>query len=177
MDKIKSYFCQEEWSPYVAGVGLGVVAMLTLLLTGNPVGASGSFENIAGAIGQKIAPQAFDNIYFNFIMPAGISWQVVLVLGIALGGALGALSSRTWKISRLSDRQWKAIFGPSWIKRWLLVFAGAVIVEYGAGIAGGCTSGLAIAGGLQLAPAAFLFMAGMFASGIPTAMIVYRKRF
>jgi uncharacterized protein len=37
-------------------------------------------------------------------------------------------------------------------------------LEYAAGIAGGCTSGLAISGGMLLAPAAFLFIMGMFAS-------------
>ena len=54
-------------------------------------------------------------------------------------------------------------------KRWGLAFIGAIILEYAAGIAGGCTSGLAISGGMLLAPAAFLFIAGMFASGIITA--------
>jgi uncharacterized membrane protein YedE/YeeE len=57
------------------------------------------------------------------------------------------------------------------------MFVGGVIVEYGAGIAGGCTSGLLISGGMLLAPAAFLFMGGMFASGIVTALIVYGKRY
>jgi hypothetical protein len=36
---------------------------------------------------------------------------------------------------------------------------------------------LLIAGGSLLVPAAFLFMGGMFASGIITALIVYRKRY
>ena len=71
----------------------------------------------------------------------------------------------------------EAIFGPQLWKRWLLLFVGAIILEYGAGIAGGCTSGLAISGGMLLAPAAFLFIAGMFVSGILTAMIVYGKRY
>jgi len=58
-----------------------------------------------------------------------------------------------------------------------VLFFGGILLEYGAGIAGGCTSGLAISGGVQLAPAAFLFIAGMFASGIITAMILYGKRY
>ena len=53
----------------------------------------------------------------------------------------------------------------------LVGFAGAVLVQLGADIAGGCTSGLAISGGAVLAPAAFVFMAGMFAGGIPTAWL------
>ena len=58
-----------------------------------------------------------------------------------------------------------------------LAFVGAIILEYAAGIAGGCTSGLAISGGMLLAPAAFVFIAGMFIGGIPTAMLIYRNRF
>jgi hypothetical protein len=52
----------------------------------------------------------------------------------------------------------------------------AVLVQIGAGIAGGCTSGLAISGGAVLSPAAFVFMAGMFAGGIPAAWLWYRGR-
>jgi len=59
----------------------------------------------------------------------------------------------------------------------VLGFLGAIVLEYGAGLAGGCTSGLLISGGSLLVPAAFLFMIGMFASGIVTALIVYRKRY
>ncbi len=58
-----------------------------------------------------------------------------------------------------------------------IAFFGGAVLEYAAGIAGGCTSGLAISGGMLLAPAAFLFIAGMFASGILTALIIYRARF
>ena len=90
---------------------------------------------------------------------------------------LGAVSSGTFKCTLGGDQQWKAIFGPQTWKRWVLAFLGAIILEYAAGIAGGCTSGLAISGGMLLAPAAFLFIAGMFASGIVTALIIYRKRY
>ena len=38
-------------------------------------------------------------------------------------------------------------------------------------------TGQAISGGMLLAPAAFLFIAGMFASGIVTALIIYRKNY
>jgi hypothetical protein len=56
-----------------------------------------------------------------------------------------------------------------------LAFAGSLLTEIGGGIAGGCTASLAVSGGAVLAPAAFVFMAGMFASGIPTAFLIYRK--
>ena len=110
-------------------------------------------------------------------MPAGITYPIVLLVGVFFGGMLGALSSRTFKFRTMDDEQWKKAFGKQTWKRWLLLFVGAIIVEYAAGIAGGCTSGLAISGGMLLAPAAFLFIAGMFASGIVTALIVYGKRY
>ena len=175
MKFILDYIRKEEWSPYVAGILLGIVGVLAVVISNSLLGASGAFENIAGLIGKTVAPATFDNMYFNFIMPPGISWGVILLVGVFFGGMLGAFSSGTFKWRLVSDNQWKKVFGPEIWKRWLLAFLGAIVLEYGAGIAGGCTSGLAISGGMLLAPAAFLFIAGMFASGIVTAMIVYRK--
>jgi hypothetical protein len=181
MKFILNYIRKDEWSPYVAGVLLGLVGIAAVWASDSLLGASGAFENIAGLIGQAVAPTLFDNMYFNFIMPPGITYGVMLVVGIFFGGMVGAASSGTlkWgkKDSANSDEQWKRIFGASVWKRWTLAFVGAIILEYAAGIAGGCTSGLAISGGMLLAPAAFVFIAGMFVGGIPTAMLIYRKRF
>jgi uncharacterized membrane protein YedE/YeeE len=177
MNTLKTYIQKDLWSPYVAGILLGIVGVLTVWISDSLLGGSGAFENLAGIIGKKIAPQAFDIMYFNFIMPSEITWGLILVVGIFIGGALGALSSRTWRLSVGGDSQWRKIFGPQTWKRWLVAFLGAIVVEYGAGIAGGCTSGLAISGGMLLAPAAFLFIAGMFASGILTTMLIYRKNY
>ncbi len=181
MKFILNYIRKEEWSPYVAGILLGLVGIATVWATNNLLGASGAFENIAGMIGKAIAPKAFDNMYFNFIMPPGISWGVVLMIGTFFGGMIGAATSGTLKWGKkdaaLDDAQWKRVFGPQPWKRWVLGFLGAIILEYGAGIAGGCTSGLLISGGMLLVPAAYLFMGGMFASGIIVALIVYRSRY
>jgi uncharacterized membrane protein YedE/YeeE len=177
MNWLKKQFQKELWSPYVAGVLLGVVGVLAVWMSDSLLGASGAFENVAGWLGQRVAPNLFNNMYFNFIMPPGLTWGVVLLIGVFFGGMLGAFSSRTFKIRTQGDSQWQKIFGPQTWKRWAIAFFGAIILEYGAGIAGGCTSGLAISGGMLLAPAAYLFIAGMFASGIVTALIVYGKRY
>ena len=177
MNWLKTNFQKELWSPYVVGILTGIVGILTVVISNNLLSASGAYENLAGIIGKALAPKAFNIMYFNFIMPAAITWGVVLFLGIILGGTLGAISSRTWKISVNSDEQWKKIFGPQTWKRWVIGFIGAIVIEIGAGIAGGCTTGLAISGGMLLAPAAFLFMGGMFTSGILMALLVYRKNY
>jgi hypothetical protein len=180
MNWLKKQISKEMWSPYVAGIMLGIVGILTVVLTDKILhapkllGASGGFENIAGYIGKLINP---NNTYFNYVMQPGITFAVILLVGIFFGGTVGALSSRTFKVRTMDDEQWKQAYGKQPWKRWLLLFVGAIIVEYAAGIAGGCTSGLAISGGMLLVPAAFLFIAGMFISGIVTALIVYGKRY
>ena len=181
MKSLRRIMQKEVWSPYLAGVILGLVGILAVLISDSLLGASGPFENLAGMIGKKAAPQVFDNLYFNFVMPPSIGWSSFLLVGVFFGGMLGAASSRTlqWgkKGSANSDEQWKRIFGPQTWKRWSIGFIGAIVLEYAAGISGGCTSGLAISGGMLLAPAAFLFIAGMFASGIVTAMVIYGRRY
>ncbi len=181
MNAIIRYIRRDEWSPYVAGILLGIVGVLAVWISNNLLGASGGFENLAGIVGTAIAPTQFNNMYFDFIMPPEITWSVVLLVGLFFGGMVGAATSGTlkWgkKDSANSDEQWKRIFGPQVWKRWVLAFVGAIILEFAAGIAGGCTSGLAISGGMLLAPSAFLFIASMFASGILTAMLIYRRRY
>jgi len=177
MKKLVAYLRRPEWSPYVAGALLGVVGVVAVALADKLLGASGAFENVAGMLGQAVAPTAFNNMYFNYVMPPGISWQVFLLVGVFFGGMLGAVLSRTWKWRWLPDKQWTDIFGTSRVKRWTIAFFGAIVLEIGAGIAGGCTSGLAISGGMLLVPAAFLFIAAMFASGIVTTLLVYRRRY
>ncbi len=179
---------KELWSPYAAGALLGVVGVLAVVLSNSLLGASGAFESIAGMLGKVVAPKLFSNIYFGIsgpdgklmvpgVMTSGITWPVILLVGVFFGGMLGALSSGTFKLRFNDDPQWKRIFGPQQWKRWAIGFVGAIVLEYAAGIAGGCTSGLAISGGMLLAPAAFIFIAGMFASGILTALLVYGRRY
>jgi uncharacterized membrane protein YedE/YeeE len=102
---------------------------------------------------------------------------VLLLAGMALGGFLSALLSGTFRLRWNDDKKWEKIFGPQKWKRFVAGFLGGMIIQYGASIAGGCTSGLAISGGMLLAPSAFIFMAGMFASGILVALIVYRRKY
>lgn len=177
MKFVLDYIRREEWSPYVAGALLGVVGILAVWIGNSLLGASGAFENLVGMIGQVVAPQTFSNMYFNFIMPPGITTSVILLVGVFFGSMIAAATSGTLKFRVNDNEQWKQVYGPQLWKRWALLFVGGIILEYAAGIAGGCTSGLAISGGMLLDPAAFLFIGGMFASGIVTTLIIYGKRY
>lgn len=162
------------WSPYVAGAMLGVVVALSLLIAGQMPGSSGAFQNLTAGIGQWLDP---DNVFFRFVMPPGLTWQVWLLVGVLLGAFASAWLAHDFKWRTMPEKQWVSVFGTQRWKRWAIAFGGGVILEIGAGLAGGCTSGLAISGGVQLAPAAFLFIPAMFISGIVTAMIIYRRNY
>ena len=93
-----------------------------------------------------------------------------------LGAFVSAIISGDFRWRLLPDKQWREVFGPSVAKRWMVVFFAAILLEYGAGIAGGCTSGLAISGGVTLAPSAFIFVGAAFFVGTPLAMFLYRGK-
>jgi hypothetical protein len=169
---------KEQWSPYAAGILLGVVCILSVLLAGRTLGASAAISGIGSTLVNQAAPDtAGQNMYFKFLMPPGFNWEIALLVGVFFGGLLGALSSRTFRLRWNDDPTWIKVFGPQRWKRFVVGFLGAILLQYGAGIAGGCTSGLAISGGMLLAPSAFLFMAGMFATGIVVALLVYRRKY
>jgi hypothetical protein len=162
-----------ELRPYRAGVLLGLVVACSEVFAGRPLGVAGAFDRLAAYLGVRLFP---NSQYYCQIMTPGITWQVWVVFGLGCGAWLAALASGQARVRWLPDSQWRERFGAARARRLGVAFAGAFLVQFGAGIAGGCTSGLAISGGAALAPAAFIFMAGMFASGIPTAWLWYRKR-
>ena len=92
MNWIKTQLQKELWSPYVAGVLLGIVGVLAVWASDSLLGASGAFENLAGMFGKAVAPNLFNNLYFNFIMPPGITWGVILLVGSLFWGDAGSIN-------------------------------------------------------------------------------------
>jgi uncharacterized membrane protein YedE/YeeE len=163
----------KTWSPYLAGALLGLVVAAAEVFAGRPLSASGAFDKLAAYAGRLLFPTSQ---YYGHVMTPGITWQVWMVAGALLGAFASARLSGEARARWLPDAQWTARFGPGRAPRLAVAFVGAALVQVGAGIAGGCTSGLAISGGAALAPGAFVFMAGMFAGGIPAARLWYRGR-
>lgn len=167
---------KKSWSPYAAGAFLGVVATLALWVSNQLLGASGTFETVDSSILTAVGSSWANQMYFKFIMPAGLNWQLFLLIGVVLGAFVSSKSSGDFHIET-APPLWVETFGSNRWVRWISVFLAAAVIEYGAGIAGGCTSGLAISGSLQLAPAGFLFIGGMFASGVVTTKLLYGRKF
>jgi uncharacterized membrane protein YedE/YeeE len=150
-----------------------VLVAASELFWGKPLAASGAFDRLAAYVGRELFSAS---PYFRYVVTPAITWQVWLMVGVLAGSFASSRLSRQFRGRWLPDTQWTNRFGAARSRRLLLCFLGAVLVQVGAGIAGGCTSGLAIAGGVALSPAAFLFMGAMFASGVPTAWLLYREQ-
>jgi hypothetical protein len=109
------------------------------------------------------------------VRPPSLGFPELVLLGVLFGALVASLLSGTFRLRWMPDDGWVQAWGPRRSTRFALVFAGAFLIEVGAAIAGGCTSGLAVSGGVVLSPGAFVFMAAMFAAGIPTALLVARR--
>ncbi|HZW82103.1 MAG TPA: YeeE/YedE thiosulfate transporter family protein [Candidatus Deferrimicrobium sp.] len=165
------------WSPWIAGFILGVTATASYYFAGKTIGSSGGLESIDSILAKTLHMPWANAMYFKFQMPPVISFQIMLFVGMLVGAATSSIWSKDFKLRTVPDRQWVQQFGPSKVKRWIMIFVGGVIIEYAAGIAGGCTSGLAISGTMQLSPAGLIFIAGLFISGIITTKILYGRNF
>jgi uncharacterized membrane protein YedE/YeeE len=101
-----------------------------------------------------------------------IDWQMMLVIGLFLGALVSNLLSKSKHVERVPEL-WAWRFGPVASFRYLGAFVGGVLVLFGARLAGGCTSGHGISGGLQFAISSWIFFASFFLAGIATAFALF----
>jgi uncharacterized membrane protein YedE/YeeE len=171
---------QARWSPYLVGAGIGVLSWCTFYFMGKALGTSTSFVGAAGAGVCAVVPDhASANAYLlkEYGAKGGgfraiFDWQMALDLALVAGAFLAAWLGRTLKVERV-PALWAQRFGPSVARRYAAAFAGGLILMFGARMAGGCTSGHGISGGLQLAVSSWTFFVSMFASGVAAAGLMY----
>ncbi|MCM1565659.1 MAG: YeeE/YedE family protein [Dehalobacter sp.] len=168
---------KKRWSPWIAGGLLGVTAVACYAIAEKTLGASGGFESMASILGSSFHLSWANSIYFRLVKPPEVSFQMVQFIGMFFGALIASFYSRDLKIRMIPDQEWVQRFGPSKVKRWILIFLGGVIIEFAAGIAGGCTSGLGISGTIQLSPAGLIFIVGVFTSGILMTKILYGRNY
>lgn len=163
------------WNPYVAGALVGVLAILSVGLTGQFLGASTTFVRMAAAITQWIAPaQAEASEYFQRVGPR-LDWQGMVLIGILLGAALAAWHDRSFKAEAVPP-MWAERFGTNLWRRGAVAFVGGIFAMFGARLADGCPSGHGLSGLMQLSVSGFISLAGFFAGGLVVANLVYRRK-
>lgn len=163
------------WNPYLAGVALGLVLLGSFLVMGFGLGASGAATRLGIGTAHLVAPEAIErNAYFGEYVGAGKEvlddWLIFEVLGVFLGGAVGAYSGGRMRRGVMSGRR---PLSP-WV-RLALAFTGGGIMGFSARIARGCTSGQALTGGALLSVGSWVFMLALFAGGYAVAPLVRRQ--
>ncbi|MCB0832796.1 MAG: YeeE/YedE family protein [Bacteroidetes bacterium] len=149
-------------NPYLAGVLLGVLLIVTIYITGRGLGASGAIKSTTVATVQAVYPEHTDNTLFykEYRQDHGetplMNWLVFEVVGVLIGAFLSGL---------ISDRLvFKLEQGPRSKTKIRIAgaLAGGILWGVGSQLGRGCTSGAALSG-----------MAVMSTGGILTMMAIF----
>lgn len=172
------YLKKDQWSGYVVGTLLATLSLGSFIFLNHMLGTSSTFITISAALLYLIAPNyVTTNTYYvsHLDQSSWINWQAALVIGLFVGAYV---AGRLYKkiTPSLIPPLWKANFGSNPYTRAIGAFIGGVFIMFGARLAGGCTSGHAITGGMQLVVSSWIFMIAVFAIGIPTAFILYPRK-
>lgn len=162
-----------RWSPYVVGVGIGVLSWFSFLILRRPISCSTSFSRVSGMIesifrGKKVEAKPY---YQKVKMIT--DWQIMLIIGIITGSLASSLLSGDFRLQWVPSL-WESTFGAAPLLRVVVAMAGGVLLGFGARWADGCTSGHGISGTMQLAVSGWISAICFFAGGIFMAFIIYR---
>ncbi len=153
-----------------AGIALAILNTIVFShgVTDRVIGASTTYPYVA-----DLVTGTTQNEYFTKIQEPG-RWELIFLAGAFLAGLIGSLVKKDFSI-KLVHENWEKYKGTSAVKRAAWAFAGGFILLFGARMAGGCTSGHVLSGGMQLAFSSLLFAVVVFASLLITGKFFYRK--
>lgn len=158
------------WNPYLGGIALGLVLLGTFVVMGRGLGAvTASFRVGVWAV-RAIAPAHVASVPAMAVVATTRhpldDWIVYEVLGMIVGGMLGALTSGRFRR--------EIVRGPTFAPagRLALALCGGVVMGFAARLARGCTSGQALSGGAVMSVGAWAFMLSVFAGGYALAWFV-----
>ncbi len=164
-----------DWSPYLVGAGIGVLSWIAFGVVKDPLGVTTAYSRVASLFAKPLvgAEAVAANSYWK-AMPLAMDYGVWFLIGIPIGAFIAAVLSGTFKLELVPD-VWRERFGGSVPGRFIAAFIGGIVIMYGARLAGGCTSGHGISGGLQLAVSSWVFLAVMFATGLAVSAVLFKR--
>ncbi len=161
-------------NPYLGGVLLGLLVLLTVFITGRGLGASGAIKSTVVTTAETFTPaKAKENAYTSQFISDDhtplYTWLVFESIGIFLGGLLsGIIFGRV--------KKFHVEHSPKITGRRRLIFAliGGVLFGLGSQFGRGCTSGAALSGSATFALGGVIVMFAIFGTGYAVAYF-YRK--
>lgn len=153
-----------------AGIGLAILNCIVFLTAvfDRQIGASTTYPYVG-----DLLTGLTQNDYFASTVKPG-QWELIFLAGSVLSGLVISLIRKDFKI-QLIHTGWAKTEGSSPVKRIVWAFIGGFIMLIGARMAGGCTSGHVISGGMQIAASSLLFGAFVFAGLLITGKLFYKK--
>ncbi len=167
------WLSMNSWSPYVVGVGIGVLSWISFLVSDAPISCSTAFSRSSGMLEKLVRGKKVEGKEYYRKFTPEIDWGWMLVIGVMIGSFLSAGFSGTFLWQWIPE-VWSEHFGPNVIYRVLVAFAGGVLMGFASRWTGGCTSGHGISGTLQLAISSWLTIVCIFVGGIAAAALMYR---
>lgn len=164
----------KSWSPYVAGILIGLLQIPAFMIMSTALGTSSSYVTAAVNLGQFFDTSILEISYAKqHFEGAKNYWQLFVVVGIIIGAFLSSRLSGT-KRSDISPIWTNALCSSTRLTRFIMAFIGGFIMLLGARIADGCTSGHGISGVSQLTIGSMIAVFCMFVGGIITAFFFKR---
>jgi len=154
----------------LAGILLGVLNVIAAhaLMSHRLIGASTAYPYVSGLL-----TGLGDATYMQKIAEPG-SWEMFFLFGALVGAFLASVIWKDFKV-RLIPGRWQEVKGQSKPKRIFWAFSGGFLLLLGARLAGGCTSGHMLSGGMQLALSSLVFGAVVIVSFLTTGRLFYRR--
>jgi uncharacterized protein len=152
-----------------AGIALAVLNSIVILssFADRILGASTAYPYLADLFTGKT-----QNDYFTKIRVPG-HWEVLLLTGAFISGIVISLLRKEFKFTIIHSN-WEKYKGNSVSKRLIWSFLGGFILIIGARMAGGCTSGHILSGGMQLSLSSLFFAAFVFSGLLITGKYFYK---
>jgi hypothetical protein len=158
------------WSPWFVGAGIGILSWISFMFVGGSFSVAPTFEHWGALVGRFFAPslQALESQFRIWA-----DWRWAFVLGVPVGALLASYVSAD-RPRRGLPELWRMRFGDIPSRRYLLAFAGGIVMMIGAGLALGGTveHGLGLA---QLGVSSLIFLASFAIASALTAQALYGR--
>lgn len=154
-----------------AGIALAILNTIIFLKATNnrPIGASTTFPYLA-----DLLIGTTQNDYFNQIKPHG-AWEAIFLAGAFIAGLIVSLIKKGFKLTLIYSN-WEKYRGKNKNQRIFWAFFGGFLLIFGARMAGGCTSGHILSGGMQLSISSLVFAVFTFIGLLVTGKYFYLKK-
>ena len=162
-----------HWSPYVVGIGIGILSWFSFLISRNPIACSTTFAKASGMIEKLFFGEKVNLKPYYQRIKLVVDWQWMLVVGIVIGSLISSLLSGDFHWLWVPSI-WANAFGSDPVLRVIVSLVGGICIGFGARWADGCTSGHGISGTLQLAVSSWISAICFFIGGILTAQLIFK---